>query len=95
MKLPGRNFLYLAAGAAALLSVSRLAWAQAYPTRPVHITVGFPPAGVGEIFARLMGAPLAGSPADFGKLIANENREMGQGDPGGHHQAGLNEPDIP
>jgi hypothetical protein len=43
MKLPRRNFLYLAAGAAALPSVSRLAWAQSYPTRPVHIIVGFSP----------------------------------------------------
>jgi hypothetical protein len=43
MKLPRRNFLYLAAGAAALPVVSRIAWAQAYPTRPVRIVVGFAP----------------------------------------------------
>jgi hypothetical protein len=43
MKLPRRNFLYLAAGAAALPAVSRLAWAQAYPTRPVRLVVGFAP----------------------------------------------------
>jgi len=36
MKLPRRNFLHLAAGAAALPVVSRIAWAQAYPTRPVQ-----------------------------------------------------------
>ena len=36
MKLPRRNFLHLAAGAAALPVVSRFAWAQAYPTRPVR-----------------------------------------------------------
>jgi hypothetical protein len=41
MKLPRRQFLHLAAGAAALLAVSRFAWAQAYPTRPVRIIVGF------------------------------------------------------
>ena len=41
MKLPRRNFLHLAAGAAALPAVSRFAWAQAYPTRPVRIIVGF------------------------------------------------------
>ncbi len=46
MKLPRRSFLHLAAGAAALPAVSRLAWAQAYPTRPVHWIVGFPPGGV-------------------------------------------------
>ena len=40
MKLPRRQFLYLAAGAAALPAASRLAWAQAYPARPVRIIVG-------------------------------------------------------
>ena len=43
MKLPRRNFLQLAAGAAALPVVSRIAWAQAYPARPVRVIVGFPP----------------------------------------------------
>ena len=43
MKLPRRNFLHLAAGAAALPAVSRIAWAQAYPTRPVRIVVGYAP----------------------------------------------------
>ena len=41
MKLPRRKFLHLAAGAAALPVVSRIAWAQAYPTRPVRIIVPF------------------------------------------------------
>jgi hypothetical protein len=40
MKLPRRNFLYLATGAAALPAVSRMARAQAYPSRPVRIVVG-------------------------------------------------------
>jgi len=44
MKLSRRNFLHLAAGAAALPAVSRFAWAQAYPSRPVRIIVGFPQA---------------------------------------------------
>ena len=44
MKLPRRQFLHLAAGAAALPAVSRIARAQAYPARPVRIIVGFPPA---------------------------------------------------
>jgi len=43
MKLPRRNFLHLAAGAAALPAIPRFAWAQSYPTRPVRIIVGFPP----------------------------------------------------
>jgi hypothetical protein len=41
VKLPRRQFLHLAAGAAALLAVSRIARAQAYPSRPVHIVVPF------------------------------------------------------
>jgi len=46
MKLPRRNFLHLAAGAAALPVVSHVARAQAYPTRPVHLIVGFAAGGV-------------------------------------------------
>jgi tripartite-type tricarboxylate transporter receptor subunit TctC len=49
MKLPRRNFLHLAAGAAALPAVSRFAFAQAYPSRPVRIVVGFAPGGASRL----------------------------------------------
>src|ERR1700693_1864797 len=55
MKLPRRGFLHLAAGAAALPAVSRIARAQTYPTRPGRLVVGYPAGGGPDITARLMG----------------------------------------
>ena len=72
MKLPRRRqFLHLAAGAAALPAVSRFAWAQAYPSRPVRLLVGFPAGGVTDVFARLMGQWLS---ERLGQAFVIENR---------------------
>src|SRR5262245_13268117 len=71
MKLPRRQFLHLAAGAAALPALSRIAQAQAYPTRPVRIIVGFPPGGSADIVTRLMGQWLS---ERFGQPFVIENR---------------------
>jgi tripartite-type tricarboxylate transporter receptor subunit TctC len=55
MRLPRRRFLHLAAAAAALPTVSRFAWAQSYPSKPVRVIVPFPPAGNSDLIARLLG----------------------------------------
>lgn len=72
VKLPNRRqFLRLTAGAAALPAVSGLAWAQAYPSRPVRIIVPFPPGGTADILARLMGQRLSDR---LGQPFVIENR---------------------
>jgi tripartite-type tricarboxylate transporter receptor subunit TctC len=71
MKLPRRNFLHLVTGAAALPAVSRLAWAQAYPTRPVRIIAPFAAGGNVDLTARMMGELLS---QRLGQPFIIENR---------------------
>ncbi len=71
MKLPRRKFLHLAAGAAAFPTLPRIAWAQTYPTRPVHIIVGFPAGGTSDIFTRIVGQWLS---ERLGQQFIIENR---------------------
>jgi tripartite-type tricarboxylate transporter receptor subunit TctC len=74
MKFPRRNFLHLAAAAAALPAVSRFAWAQAYPSRPVRLIVPIGPAGASDILARLMGQWLS---ERLGQQFVIDNRPGG------------------
>jgi len=74
MKLPRRQFLHLAASAAALPAVSRIAWAQAYPARPVRWIVPAPPGGPLDIVARLFGQWLS---ERLGQPFIVENRPGG------------------
>src|SRR5262245_2674970 len=74
MKLPRRQFLRLAAGAAAISAASRFALAQAYPTRPVRIIVATAPGGLPDILARLIGQWLS---ERLGQPFVIENRPGG------------------
>jgi tripartite-type tricarboxylate transporter receptor subunit TctC len=72
MKLPHRrHFLHLAAGAAALPALSRIAKAQTYPTRPVRVIVPFPPGGVNDTVGRMFATHLS---ERLGKQFVVENR---------------------
>src|SRR6516164_4356352 len=79
VKLPRRNFLHLAAAAAALPAVSRIAWAQTYPSRPVHLIVPLAPAGASDITARLIGQWLS---ERLGQQFVIDNRPGGGGNVG-------------
>ena len=76
MKLPRRIFLHLAAGVAVLPAVSSIATAQAYPTRPVRIIVGFAAGGPNDILARLLGQWLS---ERVGQPFIVENRPGASG----------------
>ena len=71
MKLPRRQFLHLAAGAAALAAAARVVRAQAYPGRPVRLIVGFPAGGTADIGARLVAQWLSDH---LGQQFIVENR---------------------
>jgi len=71
LKLPRRGFLHLAAGAAALPAVSRIAQAQAYPTRPIRLLVGYSAGGPTDITARLIGQYISTS---LGQPVIIDNR---------------------
>jgi tripartite-type tricarboxylate transporter receptor subunit TctC len=77
--LARRAFLRLAAGAAALPALPRLAQAQAYPSRPIHLVVGYAAGGAADILARLIGEWLS---RRFGQPVVVENRLGGGGSVG-------------
>jgi tripartite-type tricarboxylate transporter receptor subunit TctC len=79
MKLPRRQFLYLAAGAAALPTLPRIATAQIYPTRPVRMIVPFAPGGPTDVFARLIAQKFS---EQLGKQFYVENIVGGAGNVG-------------
>jgi tripartite-type tricarboxylate transporter receptor subunit TctC len=79
MKLPRRRFLHLAAGAIALPALWRIAWAQAYPSRPVRIIVPNPAGGTADMTVRLLGQWLS---EHLGQPFIAENRPGAAGNIG-------------
>lgn len=79
MKLPRRNFLHLAAGAAALPALSQAASAEMYPSRPVHLIVSFAAGGPNDIVARIIGQYLSDH---LGQQFVIENRAGAAGNIG-------------
>jgi tripartite-type tricarboxylate transporter receptor subunit TctC len=71
VKLPRRTFLHLAAGAAALPAVSRSAWAQPWPSRPIRLVVGFPAGGGADAAARIIANRLSDV---WGQQVVIENK---------------------
>src|SRR5260370_15267979 len=79
MNLPRRKFLHLAAGAAALPILSRFAWAQAYPARPVKVIVPFAPGGATDVVGRIVAEYLSRT---LGQQFVIENVVGAGGTPG-------------
>jgi len=71
VKLPRRRFLHLAVGAASLPGPGRIAWAQSYPSRPIHLILGYAPGNAPDIVARIMGQWLS---ERLGRQVVIENR---------------------
>jgi tripartite-type tricarboxylate transporter receptor subunit TctC len=71
MRLPRRQFLSWATGAATLPALSRFAWAQAYPSRPIHLVIGFTPGAATDVIGRLFAK---GAEPRLGQQIVVENR---------------------
>jgi tripartite-type tricarboxylate transporter receptor subunit TctC len=81
MKFPRRQFLHLAAGAAALPAVSRIVRAQTYPTRPITMVVPYPPGGSTDVIARLLAERMRASLAQpiITENVAGANGSIGTG----------------
>jgi len=71
MEFPRRRFLQLATGAGAVPALSRFAWAQAYPSRPIHLIIGFTPGAATDVIGRLFAKA---AEASLGQQIVAENR---------------------
>ena len=84
MKLPRRQFLHLAAGAAALPVASSIASAQVYPSRPITMIVPFPAGGATDVIARIMAERMRGP---LGQPIIIENIGGADGSVGVGHTA--------
>jgi tripartite-type tricarboxylate transporter receptor subunit TctC len=84
MRLPRRKFLHLAASAMAMPAISRIAWAQNYPNRPIRMNVGFPPGGAADIVARVVGQSLS---VRLGQPVVIENRPGAGGNVAGEATA--------